>query len=192
MGKRIISRRRGSGTATYRSPSHRHHGADLPPLRGIGRRGEGHLHRAGSRTERARCRGRGARRQDGPDSRPSGSRHGRYRRVPRRQGRPRVHPPAREDPRRHPRLQHRGQTVRRRTPRPLGGRQRARRPPTRAGRSRSSSRPGSSSGSSTPAAPRSARWAEADGSSARSSRPGRRSGRRARSRARRSRSAGWR
>jgi large subunit ribosomal protein L2 len=29
MGKRIISRRRGAGTATYRSPSHRHHG----PLR---------------------------------------------------------------------------------------------------------------------------------------------------------------
>ncbi len=26
MGKRIISRRRGSGTFTYRSPSHRHHG----------------------------------------------------------------------------------------------------------------------------------------------------------------------
>jgi large subunit ribosomal protein L2 len=27
MGKRIISRRRGAGTGTYRSPSHRHHGA---------------------------------------------------------------------------------------------------------------------------------------------------------------------
>ncbi len=26
MGKRIISRRRGAGTGTYRSPSHRHHG----------------------------------------------------------------------------------------------------------------------------------------------------------------------
>lgn len=31
MGKRIISRRRGSGTGTYRSPSHRHHGAVYHP-----------------------------------------------------------------------------------------------------------------------------------------------------------------
>lgn len=31
MGKRIISRRRGSGTGTYRSPSHRHHGAIYLP-----------------------------------------------------------------------------------------------------------------------------------------------------------------
>ncbi len=34
MGKRIISRRRGAGTGTYRSPSHRHHGAiQFPPMR---------------------------------------------------------------------------------------------------------------------------------------------------------------
>ncbi|MGI0151481.1 MAG: 50S ribosomal protein L2 [Thermoplasmata archaeon] len=33
MGKRIISRRRGSGTGTYRSPSHRHHGAIYHPDR---------------------------------------------------------------------------------------------------------------------------------------------------------------
>ena len=31
MGKRIISRRRGSGTPTYRSPSHRHHGPIAHP-----------------------------------------------------------------------------------------------------------------------------------------------------------------
>ncbi len=31
MGKRIISRRRGSGTGTYRSPSHRHHGPVYHP-----------------------------------------------------------------------------------------------------------------------------------------------------------------
>jgi large subunit ribosomal protein L2 len=31
MGKRIISRRRGSGTPTYRSPSHRHHGPIVHP-----------------------------------------------------------------------------------------------------------------------------------------------------------------
>jgi large subunit ribosomal protein L2 len=31
MGKRIISRRRGSGTGRYRSPSHRHHGAIVHP-----------------------------------------------------------------------------------------------------------------------------------------------------------------
>ncbi len=31
MGKRIISRRRGSGTPTYRSPSHRHHGPIYHP-----------------------------------------------------------------------------------------------------------------------------------------------------------------
>lgn len=31
MGKRIISRRRGAGTGTYRSPSHRHHGAVYHP-----------------------------------------------------------------------------------------------------------------------------------------------------------------
>ncbi len=31
MGKRIISRRRGAGTATYRSPSHRHHGPIYHP-----------------------------------------------------------------------------------------------------------------------------------------------------------------
>lgn len=32
MGKRTISRRRGAGTGTYRSPSHRHHGAlRFPP-----------------------------------------------------------------------------------------------------------------------------------------------------------------
>ncbi len=31
MGKRIISRRRGAGTPTYRSPSHRHHGAIYHP-----------------------------------------------------------------------------------------------------------------------------------------------------------------
>ncbi len=31
MGKRIISRRRGSGAPTYRSPSHRHHGAIYHP-----------------------------------------------------------------------------------------------------------------------------------------------------------------
>lgn len=31
MGKRVISRRRGSGTGTYRSPSHRHHGAIYHP-----------------------------------------------------------------------------------------------------------------------------------------------------------------
>lgn len=32
MGKRIIPRRRGAGTGTYRSPSHRHHGAiRFPP-----------------------------------------------------------------------------------------------------------------------------------------------------------------
>jgi large subunit ribosomal protein L2 len=31
MGKRIISRRRGSGTARYRSPSHRHHGPIYHP-----------------------------------------------------------------------------------------------------------------------------------------------------------------
>jgi large subunit ribosomal protein L2 len=31
MGKRIISRRRGSGTPTYLSPSHRHHGAIYHP-----------------------------------------------------------------------------------------------------------------------------------------------------------------
>ncbi len=31
MGKRIISRRRGSGTGPYRSPSHRHHGAISHP-----------------------------------------------------------------------------------------------------------------------------------------------------------------
>jgi large subunit ribosomal protein L2 len=37
MGKRIISRRRGSGTGTYRSPSHRHHGAVyLPPPSVVG------------------------------------------------------------------------------------------------------------------------------------------------------------
>ncbi len=34
MGKRIIPRRRGAGTPTYRSPSHRHHGAvKLPDAR---------------------------------------------------------------------------------------------------------------------------------------------------------------
>ncbi len=34
MGKRIISRRRGAGTGTYRSPSHRHHGRiRFPPAR---------------------------------------------------------------------------------------------------------------------------------------------------------------
>ncbi|MGI0071006.1 MAG: 50S ribosomal protein L2 [Thermoplasmata archaeon] len=40
MGKRIISRRRGSGTGTYRSPSHRHHGAIYHPpasMVGVGR-----------------------------------------------------------------------------------------------------------------------------------------------------------
>jgi large subunit ribosomal protein L2 len=40
MGKRIISRRRGSGTPTYRSPSHRHHGAvyhPAPSLYGAGK-----------------------------------------------------------------------------------------------------------------------------------------------------------
>ncbi len=40
MGKRIISRRRGSGTARYRSPSHRHHGPvyhPAPDLVGDGR-----------------------------------------------------------------------------------------------------------------------------------------------------------
>lgn len=40
MGKRIISRRRGSGTGTYRSPSHRHHGPvyhPAPDLIGEGR-----------------------------------------------------------------------------------------------------------------------------------------------------------
>jgi large subunit ribosomal protein L2 len=31
MGKRIISRRRGAGTGTYRSPSHRHHGPVYHP-----------------------------------------------------------------------------------------------------------------------------------------------------------------
>jgi len=31
MGKRVISRRRGSGTGRYRSPSHRHHGAVYHP-----------------------------------------------------------------------------------------------------------------------------------------------------------------
>jgi large subunit ribosomal protein L2 len=31
MGKRIISRRRGSGTGAYRSPSHRHHGPIVHP-----------------------------------------------------------------------------------------------------------------------------------------------------------------
>jgi large subunit ribosomal protein L2 len=31
VGKRIIARRRGSGTPTYRSPSHRHHGALVHP-----------------------------------------------------------------------------------------------------------------------------------------------------------------
>jgi large subunit ribosomal protein L2 len=31
MGKRIISRRRGAGSSTYRSPSHRHHGAVYLP-----------------------------------------------------------------------------------------------------------------------------------------------------------------
>ncbi len=31
MGKRIISRRRGAGTGTYRSPSHRHHGPIYHP-----------------------------------------------------------------------------------------------------------------------------------------------------------------
>jgi large subunit ribosomal protein L2 len=31
MGKRVISRRRGSGSARYRSPSHRHHGAVYHP-----------------------------------------------------------------------------------------------------------------------------------------------------------------
>lgn len=31
MGKRLISRRRGSGTGRYRSPSHRHHGAIYHP-----------------------------------------------------------------------------------------------------------------------------------------------------------------
>ena len=31
MGKRVISRRRGSGTGRYRSPSHRHHGAIYHP-----------------------------------------------------------------------------------------------------------------------------------------------------------------
>jgi large subunit ribosomal protein L2 len=31
MGKRIIARRRGAGTFTYRSPSHRHHGAIYHP-----------------------------------------------------------------------------------------------------------------------------------------------------------------
>ncbi len=39
MGKRIISRRRGAGTGTYRSPSHRHHGAirfPPPQVRGWG------------------------------------------------------------------------------------------------------------------------------------------------------------
>ncbi|MCI4338760.1 MAG: 50S ribosomal protein L2 [Thermoplasmata archaeon] len=37
MGKRIISRRRGSGTGTYRSPSHRHHGpVYLPPPSVVG------------------------------------------------------------------------------------------------------------------------------------------------------------
>ncbi|HEV2449371.1 MAG TPA: 50S ribosomal protein L2 [Thermoplasmata archaeon] len=37
MGKRIISRRRGSGTPTYRSPSHRHHGPLVhPPHSAIG------------------------------------------------------------------------------------------------------------------------------------------------------------
>ena len=40
MGKRIISRRRGSGSGRYRSPSHRHHGAVYHPsaaLTGEGR-----------------------------------------------------------------------------------------------------------------------------------------------------------
>jgi large subunit ribosomal protein L2 len=35
MGKRIISRRRGSGTGRYRSPSHRHHGAIYHPAPSI-------------------------------------------------------------------------------------------------------------------------------------------------------------
>ncbi|MCI4368822.1 MAG: 50S ribosomal protein L2 [Thermoplasmata archaeon] len=35
MGKRIISRRRGSGTGRYRSPSHRHHGAVYLPAASI-------------------------------------------------------------------------------------------------------------------------------------------------------------
>ncbi|HYA58634.1 MAG TPA: 50S ribosomal protein L2 [Thermoplasmata archaeon] len=35
MGKRIISRRRGSGTGRYRSPSHRHHGAVYHPAASI-------------------------------------------------------------------------------------------------------------------------------------------------------------
>jgi large subunit ribosomal protein L2 len=41
MGKRIISRRRGSGTPTYRSPSHRHHGAIYHPSPTLV--GEGHV-----------------------------------------------------------------------------------------------------------------------------------------------------
>jgi large subunit ribosomal protein L2 len=35
MGKRIISRRRGAGAPTYRSPSHRHHGAIYHPAQSI-------------------------------------------------------------------------------------------------------------------------------------------------------------
>ncbi len=41
MGKRIISRRRGSGTGTYRSPSHRHHGPVYFPAPEVV--GEGHV-----------------------------------------------------------------------------------------------------------------------------------------------------
>jgi large subunit ribosomal protein L2 len=39
MGKRIISRRRGSGTGRYRSPSHRHHGAIVHPSPQLSARG---------------------------------------------------------------------------------------------------------------------------------------------------------
>jgi large subunit ribosomal protein L2 len=35
MGKRVISRRRGSGTGRYRSPSHRHHGAIYHPAASV-------------------------------------------------------------------------------------------------------------------------------------------------------------
>jgi large subunit ribosomal protein L2 len=41
MGKRIISRRRGYGTGTYRSPSHRHHSPIYHPAPSV--EGEGHV-----------------------------------------------------------------------------------------------------------------------------------------------------
>ncbi len=57
MGKRIITQRRGRGSPTYRSPSHRHVGnVSLPPFReGLGRVTE-ILHASGRSAPLARVR----------------------------------------------------------------------------------------------------------------------------------------